>query len=508
MSNIRHILRLYNQSHSKLEISRETGMPRIIVKKIVTLFTESKLSFEEVNQLPDKDLEDLFGKHEENPMDEKLSVLYSLFPEMNRELKKKGVTRMLLFDEYKKKHPDGIGKNKFLEHFAQWKSSVTPIMRVKHKPGDKLYIDFAGEKLSITDRQTGKSKQVEVFVAVLGGSQLTYVEAVLTQTKQDFIPACERALQYIGGVPAAIVPDNLRTAVSKSDRYEPTINETFSDFAEHYGTTILPARAYRPTDKALVEIAIRIIYTRIYAKLRGREFFSLAELNEAILLDLEDHNNQVMTGRNASRRQLFEDEERKMLHPLPSIQYEFKRQYWATVTKNGHVAIPEDKHYYSVPYRYIGRNVKVMYTRTDVYIFHNYERVARHKRDMTQFRYTTDQEHLAVPFRYVNEWKPEHFLAKAGEIHKDVKLFIAQILNHKRHPEQAYKVCEGVLNLSRKVGNVRLAKACQRALSFGLYNYRTVLKILEKGLDNDGSGEHEELDMPQHDNIRGGNYYQ
>jgi transposase len=380
-------------------------------------------------------------------------------------------------------------------------------MRVQHKAGDKLYIDFAGEKLSIVDRKVNRSKHVEVFVAVIGASQLTYVEAVMTQTKQDFIPACENALEYIGGVPGAIVPDNLRSAVSRSNRYEPTINETFADFAEHYNTTILPARAYRPTDKALVEIAIRIIYTRIYAKLRAKDFFSLAELNEAILKELEDHNNQLMTGRNYTRRQLFEEVERKALSPLPGMRYEFKKQYWASVMKNGHVSLPEDKHYYSVPYRFIGRQVKVMYTREEVLVFHNYERIARHKRDYAPFNYTTDQEHVAVPFRFITDWTPEHFINRAGEIHKDVKLYITQILNRKKHPEQAYKVCEGVLNLTRKVGKERLIKACQRALSFGLYNYRTVQKILEKGLDKDGMDENPDLEMPEHDNIRGGNYY-
>jgi len=195
-------------------------------------------------------------------------------------------------------------------------------MRMEHKAGDKLYVDFAGDKLQIIDKQTGEIQNVEVFVAILGASQLTYAEAVMTQQKEDFIGACENALHYYGGVPAAIVPDNLKSAVTKSSKYEPVLNETFADFASHYNTAILPARAYRPRDKALVENAVRILYTRIYAKLRGRHFFSLEELNVAIRTELEEHNSLILTGRNYSRRQQFEEIERITLLPLPELRYE------------------------------------------------------------------------------------------------------------------------------------------------------------------------------------------
>ncbi|WP_316753701.1 IS21 family transposase [Pedobacter gandavensis] len=225
------------------------------------------------------------------------------FPHVDKELKRTGVNRHILWAEYYKEFPDGYQYSQFCFYYNQWKNRVNPTMHIDHKAGDKLYVDFAGQKLSITDKQTGEIINVEVFVSILGASQLTYVEAVGSQQKEDFIAACEHTLHYIGGVPDAIVPDNLKAAVIKSSRYEPTLNETFSDFADYYGTTILPARAFRPRDKALVEGAVKIIYTRIYAPLRKGVYHSLKELNDAIRPMLEEHNNRLLQGRNYSRRQ-------------------------------------------------------------------------------------------------------------------------------------------------------------------------------------------------------------
>jgi transposase len=507
MSNIRHILRLHTQDQTRSEIIVQTGIPRNTLKKIIHDFKASGLSFEEINELSDNDLDELFIKPEENPTNEKLKTLYSLFPTIDKELKRKGVTLKLLFEEYKSKYPDGVGKSQFSWHFSQWKSRVLPTMRREHKAGDKLYIDFAGEKLTLIDKETRDKKQVEVFVAILGASQLTYVQAVLSQQKEDFISACEDALHYYGGVPAAIVPDNLRSAVSKSSKYEPTINETFADFAEHYNTTILPARAYKPKDKALVENAIKIIYTRIYAKIRELTFHSLEELNKAINSALEEHNNMMVTGRNYTRKQQFEEIEKATLLPLPTLRYEFKKQLFATVMTNGHVSLNVDKHFYSVPYQFIGRKVKVMFSRYNVEIFYNYDRIALHKRLRIHYDYTTDKEHLPPNHRFVSEWTPDRFMTWADEIHKDVKLYISQILNQKQHPEQSYKLCLGVLNFAKRVGNERLTKACQRALGYGIYNYKTIQKILEKGLDQQDGEESEQLRMPKHNNIRGKDYY-
>lgn len=359
MIKIRQILRLHFQGRSKVQIAAQTGIARNTLKKYLKELSSSQLSFEELNTLSDKDLENLFIKPVDKAVNKRVHKLFSLFPAIDKELKRKGVTRELLWQEYKRSHPDGLGISQFKHYYAQWKAQVNPTMHMEHKAGDKLYVDFAGDKLAIVNPQTGELEPVEVFVAILGASQLTYVEAVRTQAKDDFIAACENALHFCGGVPAAIVPDNLRSAVTKSSKYEPTINETYADFAEHYGTSILPARAYRPRDKALVENAVRIMYTRIYARIRKESYTSLADLNAAILTALADHNSASLRGRNYSRRQQFEEVERATLQPLPALRYELKAQLYATVAKNGHIGLGPDRHYYSVPYRFIGKKVKV-----------------------------------------------------------------------------------------------------------------------------------------------------
>ena len=509
MIKIRQILRLQSQGLSKLQIAAQTGIARNTLKKYIKEFTSSGLSFEEINELSDKELEDLFVKPEDRPLNERLQILFSLFPAIEKELKRKGVTRQLLWKEYKTNHPDGVGLSQFKHYFSQWKAQVNPTMHMEHKAGDKLYVDFAGDKLEIINEQTGELKPVEVFVAILGASQLTYVEAVTTQQKEDFIFACENALHYCGGVPAAIVPDNLKSAVSKSSKYEPTLNETFADFAEHYGTTILPARAYRPRDKALVENAVRIIYTRIYVKVKRQQYLTLQDLNAAILTALEEHNNAPLRGRNYSRRQQFDEVERNVLMPLPELRYELKKHQYATVAKNGHVGLSADKHYYSVPYRFIGKKVKLLYSRSSVEIFYNYERIALHERAKSAYRYTTEKDHMASTHRFVSEWTPERFTSWAAGIHEDVRLYVLKVLDRKQHPEQAYKSCMGILGFAKKVGNDRLIKACQRALGYGAYNYKTIQKILERELDlRDAPDETDQLQMPFHDNIRGENYYQ
>lgn len=509
MIKIRQILRLQSQGLSKLQIAAQTGIARNTLKKYIKEFTSSGLSFEEINELSDKELEDLFVKPEDRPLNERLQTLFSLFPAIEKELKRKGVTRQLLWKEYKTHHPDGVGLSQFKHYFSQWKAQVNPTMHMEHKAGDKLYVDFAGDKLEIINEQTGEVKPVEVFVAILGASQLTYVEAVMTQQKEDFIFACENALHYCGGVPRAIVPDNLKSAVSKSSKYEPTLNETFADFAEHYGTAILPARAYRPRDKALVENAVRIIYTRIYVKVKRHEYLTLQDLNAAILTALEEHNNAPLRGRNYSRRQQFDEVEKNILMPLPELRYELKKHQYATVAKNGHVGLSADKHYYSVPYRFIGKKVKLLYSRSNVEIFYNYERIALHERTKSAYRYTTQKDHMASTHRFVSEWTPERFTSWAAGIHEDVRLYVLKVLDRKQHPEQAYKSCMGILGFAKKVGNDRLIKACQRALGYGAYNYKTIQKILERELDlRDAPDETDQLQMPFHDNIRGENYYQ
>jgi transposase len=508
MSKIRQILRMYSQGRSKQSIAVQAGVSRNTAKKYFAAFDASSCTFDEINALNDKELEDFFGGSQERPPDKRMLSLQRCFPQVDKELKRTGMNRRILWEAYRKEFPDGFQYTQFCFYYNQWKARVNPTMHLDHKAGDKLYVDFAGEKLTITDKESGEIIEVEVFVAILGASQLTYVEAVSSQQKEDFIAACEDALHYYGGVPSAIVPDNLKAAVTKSNRYEPTLNETFADFADHYATTILPARAYRPRDKALVEGAVKIIYSRIYAPISKAIYHTLTELNTAIKEALEAHNSQPLKGRNYSRRLQFEEVERETLSPLPALRYEFKKQHQATVMKNGHVCLGIDKHYYSVPYRFIGRKVKILYSRSSIEVYYHYERIAMHKRIKSPYSYTTDKDHLATTHRFVTEWTPDRFLEWAASIHEDVRLYILKILDRKQHPEQAYKSCLGVLGFAKKAGNERLTVACQRALSYGIYNYKTIQSILENKMDNyEESLFADELPMPNHDNIRGENYY-
>ncbi len=506
MSKIRQIIRLYTQGTSRLSIAAWTGVSRNTAKKYIQAFQDSRFTFEDINRLTDKELDDLFGKSDEKPPDPRLFDLHNLFPHVEKELKRKGTTRLLLWQEYMKQHPKGFQYTQFCFYYNQWKAQVNPVMHIEHKAGDKMFVDFAGEKLSIVDKNTGEVKDVEVFIAILGASQLTYIEAVMTQGKEDLIPACENALHFYGGVPLAIVTDNLKSAVTKSSRYEPTVNESFADFADHYCMAVLPTRAYRPRDKALVEGAVRIMYTRVYTLIRQSIYYSLEELNTAIKAALEVHNNQPFKGRHYSRREQFEEVERSVLAPLPVLRYEFKKQMHATVMKNGHVCLGVDKHYYSVPYRFIGKKIKLLYSRSSVEVFYHYERIAVHKRTKCPYAYTTDKEHLASTHKFMTDWTAEHFIEWAASIGEEVKLYILKILERKQHPEQAYKSCMGVLSFSRKAGNERLIAACRRALDYGVYNYKTIQTILEKGMDllNEDTGTSK---MPSHDNIRGKQYY-
>lgn len=507
MSKIRQTLRLYTQGKSKMFIKEHTGLSRNTVKKYINLFVENKLTFEELSKLSDKDLDELFGFNPLAEPTERFKQLNECFPAISKELKRKGVTLEIVWKQYYQDHQEGYRFTQFCRHYNQWKKQVNPVMHIEHKAGDKMFIDYAGEKLQVVDIESGEVSDVEVFVAILGASQLTYVEATESQKKENFIPSCENAMAYFGGVPLAIVPDNLKSAVTKSDRYEPTLNETFADFAEHYGTTIMPARAYRPKDKSLVEGMVKIIYTRIYADISKETYYSLSHLNAAIRTALEDLNNGMLKGRDYSRRQQFEEIEKPVLQALPANRYEFKKHQMATVLKDGHVCLGIDKHYYSVPYRHIGKKVKIIYTKDQVEIFLEYTLIAAHDRMKGKYSYTTIRDHMASSHRYVADWSPEKFTNWAQNIGPDVKMLIEQILIKKQHPEQSYKSCIGILKFAQKVGNERLNRACGRALEYGLYNYKIVQNILEKNLDQSSPDDTNNNDIPPHENIRGEGYY-
>jgi len=509
MNKIRQIIRLYTQQKGKKFISSQTGVAKNTVKKYIERFKELRLTHEELSELNDGQLNEFFGKKPEViELSERKEKLLAFFPVMDKSLGKTGMTREILWNQYIREHPEGYKYTQFCISYREWRRRYTSTMHMVHKAGDKLFVDFAGKKPKIVDQHSGEISEAEFFVAILGCSQFIYAEACYSQQKEDFITACENALHYIGGVPQAIVSDNLKSAVIKSSKYEPTLNEAFENFADHYHTSILPARAYRPKDKSLVEGAVKILYTWIYTDIEDRVFNSLEELNATIRFYLDQINQAHLKGRNYSRKQKFIEMEKETLQPLPLLRYEFKKRAIVTVMKNGHVCLNEDKHYYSVPFKYIGKKVKLIYSRSSVEIFYHLDRIALHQRLHSSYGYSTLKEHMASTHRFVADWSAEKFIAMAESIHPDVKVFIEKVLDKKQHPEQAYKSCMGILAAVKKVGKTRLINACSRALEYGHYNYKIIQTILEKGLDQYIETEPEQYEMPFHENIRGEDYYQ
>jgi transposase len=381
-------------------------------------------------------------------------------------------------------------------------------MHIEHKAGDKMFVDYAGDKLAIVDRETGKEHPVEVFVAILGASQLTYAEASLSQKSEDWIRSNERAFIYFGGVTQAIVPDNLKSGVTHSNRYEPGINIMFDDFAEHYQTVILPTRVRHPKDKALVENAVALVYQRIYAPLRNRIFYTLEELNETIFDLLEQHNDKPFQRLKASRRQLFDRIEKPALKPLPNERHAIKQSKELTVQFNYHIELREDRHHYSAPWQLKGKRVRVAYDDRTVAIYYDNVRIVQHKRDRSPNRYTTLHTHMPPQHRFYAQWSPERFTKWAQSIGDDAAEMIRIVLKSRKHPEQAFKSCMGILNLVNKYEPARVNKACGRALEFGFHSYKRIKSILDKGLEQEPLAESKELSISSHENIRGSQYYQ
>lgn len=510
MSKVRNIIRLYTEGVSKQSIGERTGLPRNTVKKYIRLFLASGKSTQEIDLLDDTEMEQMFmdmtpRHHIED--DPRFKALEAFYPVMEKALKSRQNTKEKLWQQYILLHPDGYRLTQFKRYYIQWLKVHNPVMHIDHKAGEKMYVDYAGEKLVVLNPETEDIIEAEVFVAVLGASQLTYVEASYSQQKEDFIKSCENALHYFGGVPNAIVTDNLKSAVTKSNRYEPTLNEAFRDFVSHYSMAALPAAPYKPKHKALVEGAVKILYRSMYSVVNRKAWSCMELLNGEIREVLEAYNNRPMKGRPYSRRQLFEDTERQALNPLPEKRYELKRRYVATVMKNNYVCLAEDKHYYSVPYRFIGKKVTLLYSESGVEVFHRYERIAFHQRNRHPFGHTTVNDHLASRHQFMSDWNPDKFIERAEAVGPGTKEYIIGLLNIRQHPEQAYRSCQGVLSFAARVGKERLDNACRRALQYGDYGYQTIRAILEKGLDQSTDDDNNDQLLPPHRNIRGKNYY-
>jgi transposase len=510
MYKIRQLIRLYADGRGSKFISSTTGIARNTVKKYLVQFVTLGLSLQDIEKMTDGQLASIFLPEKPVEVIPRVVQLEKMLPELVVMLRRRGITKSMVYEHYAKCCPDGFKHAAFGERLNAYIGMTKPSMRVPHKVGDKLFIDFTGKKLQIVDKQTGETTDVEVFVAILGCSQQTFVMAVASQKKEDFIFACECALLFFDGVPEAIVPDNLKSAVNKASRYEAELNDSFAAFAEHYNTYVFPTRAYKPKDKALVEGAVKIIYSTIFSKIDERQYSSLEELNKDILIHLEVHNDTLLTGYNYSRRQQFEELEKAVLRPLNKYRFDPMTTKNATVGKTGFVTI--DHHYYSVPYKFIGQKVKVMYNRTKVEAYHAYEIIAVHARSYGREKYIQLDEHLASWHRYPSEWNPEKFISEALLIDESVAAYIKKVLARNEYPEKNYRACQGILNYKNRVGDTRLINACKRADSFSIYNYGIIERILKSKADfiplEDEKNTQSKSIMPQHENIRGGEYYQ
>jgi transposase len=422
------------------------------------------------------------------------------------ELKRKGVTLTLLWQEYRERHPNGYGYTWFCERFAAFEQRANATFRNRHTAGAAMQTDYAGQTVPIIDPLTGEIRPAQIFVAVLPASLLTFAYASFSQRLPDWIEGQQRALSFFGGVTKAIVCDNLKAGVAKPLWFEPTINATFAAFAEHYDTTVLPARPKRPKDKAKVEGSVLIVERWILARLRNEQFFGLADLNIRISQLLNDLNNRPMRRIGKSRRQFFEEIERAALAPLPATAFEYAEWKSAKVHPDYHVEV--DKAFYSVPHRLIGRQVEVRLTSRIVEIFHDHQRVASHRRTSQRAGHVTVNEHMPKTHQHYANTTPASLIKQAAKVGGNTAILVERLMRNRPHPQQGYRAAQGVLSLSRRYGPERLEAACERALTINALSYSSVSTILKSGLDQAPSAAEPVKPAPPHNNIRGSSYYQ
>jgi len=506
MRKVREILRqkwVLGRTHR--EVARSLGVSAGAVGSVVSRAAEAGLNWVAVEGLGEAELEQrLYGASPasipERPMPD-CSYIHA-------ERRRPGVTLELLHLEYLEKHPGGLRYTQFCETYRRWLARRRLTMRQVHRAGEKMFVDYAGKKPHIVDPLTGEQIDVELFVAVLGASNYTYAEATRTQRSAEFVASHARALGYIGGVPAAIVPDQLKSGVTLACRYEPAIQRTYEEFASHYGTSILPARPAHPRDKAKVEVAVQVVERWILARLRNQTFFSLAELNERIAELLEQVNNRPMRLYQASRRELFERLDKPALKALPAEPFVYAEWKFARVNIDYHIEI--DHHYYSAPHTLARDKVEARITATTVEIFHRGERVVSHARSAAKGPHTTCPEHMPRSHQKHLEWSPSRLIHWAASVGADTCRLVEAILAERPHPEQGYRSCLGILRLAKRYGNERLEAACGRAVAVRARSYRHVESILRNGLDRvvlDSPAREPVNPVAPHENIRGGDYY-
>lgn len=427
--------------------------------------------------------------------------------QVHRELKRKGVTRWLLWSEYKDQYPDGLQYSRFCQRYRDWCATQSAVMRQDHKAGEKLFVDYAGMTVEVIDPRTGEVREASIFVATLGASNYTYAEATWSQTLPDWLGSHVRALAYLGGSPEVVVPDNLKTGITHACFYEPDLNPSYWDLARHYRLAVIPARVKRPRDKAKVEVHVQIVEREILAPLRHRTFFGLGELNALIHDGVERLNRRPLQKQKSSRRQLFEQLDQPALRPLPNEPYRFAEWKRAKVHLDYHIELTG--HYYSVPHALIGQTVDIRFNAHTVEIFRKAKRVASHRRSLQRGGHTTVTEHMPKAHQRAGNLTPKRLLGWAQDIGPETEVWVQVVLKRRPHPEQGFRTCLGALKLAKRYGNDRLNAACKRALRVHAFSYRSLDSMLKHQLDQQPLPEDKPsaLALPEHTNVRGPDYF-
>lgn len=513
MHQIKRIIEWKSQGKSIRKIARLSNLSRDTISKYIQRIEESGMTQSELLDLDNEALASLVYTESiekgtsGRSVDQRYEALKSRLAEYQQELSRdRHLTRQLLWEEYRREYPDGYGYTQFCEHLKRYERHKDAVMIFNHFPAEQLQVDFAGDKLGYLDIQTGEWMSCEVLLAVFPYSHYMYAEALRSQKQEDFIGGLVNAFEFFGGVPQSVKLDNMRTAVTKASRYEPTFTEAMEFLAEHYETAIVTARVRKPRDKGSVERGVDIAYKRIYASLRKEKFRSIEELNRGIKTQLMQLNARPFQKKDGSRKELFEVQEKVYLKQLPPTRYQIKHITYGKVQRNYHIIVGEDNHQYSVPYRLIGKRLKIVYTTDTVEIYDHLDRVTIHKRSFKKNSYTTVAEHRPPNHRAVVEsqaWDDEYFLREASYRGQSVQAVIKRILESKVFYEQTYNSCLGILRLGKQYGTDRLEAACQRALHSSVVNFGLINNILKRNLDKVPISDPHQTSIPLHDQIRG-----
>jgi len=505
MRKIREILRLKCECHlTDRQIAKSCCVARSTVASYLSKIKSAGLKWPLPENLNDTDIYNLMYKSRGNRSGIKRNM-----PPMDyihNELKKKGVTLQLLWYEYKQNNPDGYQFSYFCELYQKWAKKLDIALRQRHNAGEKLFIDYAGQTVPVHDPETGKITDAQIFIAVLGASNYTFVEATPSQALPYWIKSHIHAFEFFKGVAHILVPDNLKSGVTHPSRYEPDINPTYNDMALHYNAAVVPARPGKPKDKAKVEHAVKFAESWIIAALRNHTFFSFAELNRAIARKLIELNDKKFQKLDTTRREMFEKIDKPALKPLPVASYEYAQWKKARVNIDYHIEF--DRHYYSVPYQLRKEQVDIRFTDTTVEVLYKNKRVASYYRSYKKGGFTTRPEHMPKSHQKYLEWTPSRIINWAGKNGPKTAQLVMAIMNNRRHPEQGFRACLGVMRLCKRYSNERLEKACERAIAIKSYSYKSVESILKKGLDKVALRKEAAHIKPiEHPNIRGNQYY-